>query len=234
MSTLSRARAKQAFLDRTYGRIARRYDLLNTALSFGFDRYLRRAAVRHLRGVVLDVGAGSGGLAAAALTAGATSVVCLDRTAPMFAVARRRLAAAAAEGRVRFVFGDARQLPFRDGVFDGAGSGFVFRNIPGVAAALAEVRRVVASGGRLAIVDLFAPPGGVWGFAYRLYLKVAVPFWGRLVGHDAGAYGYLVASILGCFGGADFSGWLAGAGFVDVTTAAKFGGVAHIVTARVP
>ena len=47
---------------------------------------------------------------------------------------------------------DARALPFRTGTFDGALLMHVFAHLADVAAALAEIRRVLAPGGRLGVV----------------------------------------------------------------------------------
>jgi demethylmenaquinone methyltransferase/2-methoxy-6-polyprenyl-1,4-benzoquinol methylase len=234
MST-SRAAVSQRFLDDLYGRIAPRYDLVNWIQSLGLVGAVRRAAARRIaRGVVLDAGAGSGELAAACLAAGAAAVVCLDRSPEMFAVARAKLAAPESEGRVRFVLGDVARLPFRDRAFDNAGSAFVFRNIPDVGAALAEMRRVLRPGGRLAIADVLAPPGGLFGALYRVYLNVMVPVWGWLFARDQAAYRYLSSSIQRCFSGAELAVWVADAGFAEARVQNKFGGVTQIVGGRRP
>jgi demethylmenaquinone methyltransferase/2-methoxy-6-polyprenyl-1,4-benzoquinol methylase len=220
-------------LDDVYGRIARRYDLVNSLQSFGLAGFVRRNAARFInRGVVLDIGAGSGDLAAACLAAGARRVVCLDRSPEMFEVARRKLARYERAGRVVFVLGDVTRLPFRDGVFDGAGSAFVFRNIPDVETALREVRRVTGEDGRVAMVDVFAPPSGLVGLGYKLYLNIMVPLWGYLVARDREAYQYLSSSIQRCFSGADLARGLTAAGFGLARAEPKFLGVAHVVKAQ--
>jgi demethylmenaquinone methyltransferase/2-methoxy-6-polyprenyl-1,4-benzoquinol methylase len=235
MSTFARATVSQRFLDELYGRIACRYDLVNVVQSFGLLGIVRRDAARYVaRGLVLDAGAGSGRFAAACLTAGASCVVCLDRSAEMFAVARAKLAAYERAGRVRFVLGDVTRLPFADGAFENAGSAFVFRNIPGVDVAVAEMRRVIKAGGRLAVADVFAPPPGVLGYFYKIYLNAMVPLWGRLLARDGAAYRYLAASIQRCFSAEELARLVAGAGFAGVAPKPKFGGIAHVVKGRVP
>ncbi len=235
MSTFARTTVSQNFLDDLYGRIARRYDLVNVVQSFGLLGLVRRAVARCVaRGLVLDAGAGSGRFAAACLAAGASRVVCLDRSAEMFAVARAKLAAHEKAGRVRFVLGDVTRLPFADGAFENAGSVFVFRNIPGVDAAAAEMRRVIRPGGRLAVADALAPPPGVLGYFYKIYLNAVVPLWGRLLARDGAAYRYLAASIQKCISAQEFARLLAGAGFADVARKPKLGGIAHVVWGRVP
>lgn len=235
MSTFARASVKQGFLDKLYGRIARRYDLVNYVQSLGLVGLMRRDAAAFVgRGVVLDAGAGSGDLAAACLGSGASRVVCLDRSPEMFAVARAKLASREREGRVRFVLGDVTRLPFRDGAFDNVGSAFVFRNIPSTDAGVGEVGRVLKAGGRFAAADVFAPPGGLLGALYKIYLNVMVPLWGRLLARDGSAYRYLSASIQNCFSAEELAGRLAAAGFADARAEAKFFGVAHVVKGRLP
>jgi len=233
MSTFARAAITQEFLDDLYGRIARRYDLVNLVQSLGLVGFVRRVvAQRAGRGVILDAGAGSGDQAAACLAAGASRVVCLDRSSRMFDVARAKLGAYEKTGRVSFVLGDVTRLPFRDGAFDNAVSAFLFRNIPRVDDAAREVKRVIKAGGRLAVADVFAPPPGFFGALYKSYLSVIVPLWGRLIARDGPAYRYLAASIRHCFSAEDFAGRLAAAGFGDVSARPKFGGVAYVVEAR--
>jgi demethylmenaquinone methyltransferase/2-methoxy-6-polyprenyl-1,4-benzoquinol methylase len=235
MSTFARASITQDFLDDMYGRIARRYDLVNYVQSLGTVGFMRRDAARFIgRGAVLDAGAGSGDLAAACLAAGATRVVCLDRSPEMLAVARKKYAAPERRGRMRFVLGDVTRLPFRDGAFDNAGSAFVFRNIPATDAAVGELRRVLKAGGGVAVTDVFAPPKGLLGVLYKIYLNVAVPLWGRLIARDASAYHYLSASIQHCFTAQDLAERLKAAGFADARARAKVFGVAHVVKGRLP
>jgi demethylmenaquinone methyltransferase/2-methoxy-6-polyprenyl-1,4-benzoquinol methylase len=235
MSTFARATVSQEFLDDLYGRIAGRYDLVNVVQSFGLVGVVRRDAARYVaRGLVLDAGAGSGRFAAACLAAGASRVVCMDRSAEMFAVARAKLAAHEEAGRVRFVLGDVTRLPFADGAFENAGSAFVFRNISAVDVALAEVRRVIKAGGRLAVADVFAPPSGVLGYLYKFYLNAVVPLWGRLLARDRAAYRYLAASIQRCFSAEALGRLLTAAGFADVARKRKFAGIAYVVRGRVP
>lgn len=233
MSTSAPLPADQRFLDDIYGRIARRYDLLNHVQSFGLATFVRRTAARIIAaGVVLDVGAGSGDLARACLRAGARRVICLDRNEGMFREARRKLRDQRTAGKVFFVIGDVRRLPFKDGVFDGAGSAFVFRNLPAEPGMLGEIGRTLRRGAPVAVVDMFAPPGGLWGLLYRVYLKVGFPFWGRIVVGHAPAYSYLKTSVLKCFTAESFAGRLRDAGFIRVGIKPCLGGVTPVVTGR--
>lgn len=75
----------------------------------------------------------------------------LDLSAEMLALARRR---ATELGRtVTLEEGDAQELPFQDATFDTVVCTFSLCNIPDVARAVAEMRRVLVPGGRLILVD---------------------------------------------------------------------------------
>lgn len=106
---------------------------------------------------VLDVAAGAGNatLAAARRFARVTStdgVACL---------LEKGAARARAEGlEVRFQLADPYALPFGDGTFDVALSAFGTMYAPGQASAARELRRVVRSGGRIALAS-WTPEGFV-------------------------------------------------------------------------
>ena len=62
-------------------------------------------------------------------------------------------------GRGRVGAGDALALPFEDASFDAATVGFGVRNLADLERGLAELRRVLRPGGRLAILEITQPRG---------------------------------------------------------------------------
>lgn len=116
-------------------------------------RALQAPSVRR----VLDIGCGTGQLATRlAQTLPRVRVVGCD-----FSVGMLQRAAARSDGKhaARWVRGDAGRLPFRDGAFDAAVSTEAFHWFPDQDAALRELFRVLAPGGRLllALVNTPAP-----------------------------------------------------------------------------
>ncbi|MFE0459189.1 class I SAM-dependent methyltransferase [Kitasatospora sp. NPDC058965] len=93
---------------------------------------------------VLDVGTGPGTVAAAATARGA-EVVAVDAEPGMVALA----AANAPGAQVRQAV--LPELPFADGAFDAVVANFVVNHVEDPWAALAELRRVVRPGGRVAV-----------------------------------------------------------------------------------
>lgn len=182
-----------------FDRIARRYDLVNRVLSLGLDKGWRRRTVRRLqlgeRPRVLDVATGTGDLAIdiARMTPGAT-VVGLDPSTQMLAIARTKLAKRGLDDRVSLVVGDAQELPYQACEMDAATIAFGIRNVPDRPRALRELARVVRPGGRIAVLELGEPRAGVLGRAARFHTRHVVPRLGSLLSGSR-EYAYLQRSI---------------------------------------
>ncbi|GAA5614694.1 methyltransferase domain-containing protein [Streptomyces platensis] len=120
---------------------------------------------------VLDLGCGDGLLLEllAARPAGAPSMLAgLDLSAEELALARPRPGLAAADLRP----GRAQQLPFADGWFDGCLSHMALMLMSEVEQVAAEVARVLAPGGVLAVV---LGAGAAGGEACESFLRLARP-----------------------------------------------------------
>ncbi len=187
--------ARARYVRTMFGRIARRYDLLNWLMTAGQDRRWRREAVIRLAlpadGRVLDLGSGTGDLAfEIQRQAPRARVVAADFTPEMMAVGRARLGF----GHIAWVVADAQHLPFARSSFAGAVSGFLLRNVAEIDGVLAEELRVLQPEGRAVSLDTTRPPGGWLRPAIEFHLRKVIPLLGRLVAGDAEAYNYLPAS----------------------------------------
>jgi demethylmenaquinone methyltransferase / 2-methoxy-6-polyprenyl-1,4-benzoquinol methylase len=216
-----------------------RYDTLSAALSLGQDPRWRRALVSALAPVpgerVLDVATGTG-MVAAELLARGCSVVGLDQSTGMLAVARARFAGAAAGGghadgggsdagdaaRVRWIEGQAEALPFADASFDALTFTYLLRYVDDPAATMRELARVIRPGGRIASLEFGVPPWAPARVAWRLYTSVGLPILGRLVSREWGAVGrFLGPSIAGFYARHPLeriAGYWRAAGLEDVRT----------------
>jgi len=193
-----------------FSRLARRYDLVNDVMSFGMHRIWKRQTVRlALAGAppnarVLDLCCGSGDLCFLAEEQGADAVFGADFTLPMLAVAKRRRA----EGRRRsrpgrmsgrrgpqFIQADALRLPFPDGSFEVLTIGYGLRNVADIPAALSEMRRVLAPGGRAVVLDFGKPDRALPAALYRAYLGTVMPAVGWIFHRDPQTYAYIPASL---------------------------------------
>ena len=133
------------------------YDAMDhTAVNAGFvDDFL--AATPSLERV-LDVGTGTARIPLELVRRAPTaSVTAIDLSEAMLAVARRNVEAAGALGRVTLVRGDSKGIYLPDGACSSVISNSIVHHIPEPARALAEMIRVLASGGVLFVRDLFRP-----------------------------------------------------------------------------
>jgi len=150
-------------LHRMFTAVPPRYDLINTLITWGFDRRWRRQAARECLaaqpGEVLDLCCGTGDLAInlARLGRDGMVVVGIDYSQPMLELANIKAMSSAGERQVSFLYGEAAALPFPQSSFDGAGISFAFRNLtyknPLTRRCLAEVLRVLKPGSRFVVVE---------------------------------------------------------------------------------
>jgi len=193
-----------------FDRIAPVYDAMNRVMTAGLDlRWRRIAATAVVRAGdrVLDAACGTGDLAVADARAGAGHVIGLDFSERMLARAQRKAP------WIEWVRGDLLALPFPDGSFDAATVGFGVRNTD-LDRALAELRRVLRPGGRLAVLETTRPLGLLRPF-YSLWFDRLVPLLGRLL-PGGEAYAYLPASAKRFPPADELAARLRAAGFDDV------------------
>jgi len=121
------------------------------------DTLARRAGIG-ATSRVLDVCAGLGGPARFLASRRGCQVVGLELHAGRAGAAGRLTRDVALTRQVRVVRGDAVALPFRAGAFDACLSQEGLLHVADKAAVLAECRRVLVPGGRLAFTDWIAHP----------------------------------------------------------------------------
>jgi ubiquinone/menaquinone biosynthesis C-methylase UbiE len=106
------------------------------------------------RGRLLDVACGPG-VVTAALAPAAASIVAFDATEQMLEKARARCARAGLNN-VAFRSGDAENLPFGDGEFDGVVTRLAIHHFDSPRRAIKEIYRVLRPGGVAVIVDIIS------------------------------------------------------------------------------
>ena len=212
---------------RMFDRIAPVYDVMNRVMTAGLDRRWRELTARSVVSPgarVLDSCCGTGDLAIACAREGAT-VTGLDFSERMLERARRKAP------QIEWVCGDALELPFPDGGFDGATVGFGVRNVEDLERALRELRRVLRPGGRVGILEITRPRGLLAPFC-RLWFDGIVPLLGKLL-PGGSAYTYLPASVRRFPGPEELAQLMRDVGFGDVRFRLLAGGIVALHTGAV-
>ena len=202
-----------------FARIARRYDVMNAIMTGGRHHAWRRLAVRQARpagGRALDVCCGTGDFALELARQGARAVVGVDFGREMLALAIAKAQEAGLSGRVHWQLADAMELPFPDGAFVCATSGFSLRNVDDLGGALREMARAVASGGRVVVLELTPVRSRLFGPLFRAYFRGLMPLIGGLVTGDRAAYTYLPDSVRAFPTAEALAGLMRQAGLVEV------------------
>ncbi len=211
--------------------VSGRYDLLNRIMTLGQDSAWREAMWRSVPDSarrVLDLCTGSG-----------TSLVGLRRPGRTVlgvdvSLAMLRVAADSTAGggwMPRLACADGFRLPLRADSLDAVTIAFGIRNLRPRRDALAEIARVLAAGGRLSVLEAAAPKPGPLAPLARWWIRVAIPFAGRL-SPDPSAYRYLSESIFEFGSGPEFEVDLAAEGFRIVANQSFLFGAARLWVAE--
>ena len=143
------------------------YERASSMISLFQDSRMRAEAVSFAArkgDLVLDLGAGPGTMSKEVSRQGGTPVL-LDASRVMLR----------SSGFPNAVQGIFEHLPFSEGLFDGAVSGFAVRDAHDLPVALAQLKRVLKSGGRFAMCDLGRPDDPLKAVAIAMYLRVVPP-----------------------------------------------------------
>lgn len=183
-----------------FDNIAHSYDKLNHRLSWNIDKLWRNTALKRLKPYspqrMLDIATGTGDFAIQATkTLNPKELVGVDISEGMMEVGRKKIAQLGMDGVVSFKRDDCMNLSFEDESFDAVTAAFGIRNFGDLEKGLAEMLRVLKTGGHLCIVELTTPVRFPMRQLFKIYSHTVLPIYGRLISKDKTAYNYLTATI---------------------------------------
>ena len=222
-----------------FSNIAPRYDLLNSILSLGLDRYWRKKAVGRLAlesgKKYLDLATGTADVALEiADRAPGVQIVAVDFSDTMLEWAARKIKKRDRNTSIELKSAAAESLPFQNGSFNGVITAFGVRNFSNIEESLGEMLRVLEPEGKTVILEFSLPRNSLLEAGYRIYFDHVLPRIGRMVSGHPSAYQYLPDSVGRFPVRDDFARLLQQAGFENVTHSDLTCGVVTIYTGVKP
>ena len=130
--------------------------------------------------------------------------------------------------RLSWVCADGKKLPYPDKSFDVVTVSFGIRNFADRVAGLREFRRILKTGGRLAVLEFSHMTAPILQEAYDRYSFAVIPRLGELIASDRDSYQYLIESIRKFPDQQTFKSEIEGAGFRQVSVTNYSGGIAAL------
>jgi len=128
-------------------------------------------------------------------------------------------------GNLKFVEGNAEELPFPDNSFDLYTISFGLRNVTDVPKALRDAYRVLKPGGRFLCCEFSEPVNETFRQVYDAYSFNVIPKMGEVVANDRESYQYLVESIRKFYRQVELEEEVRKAGFVNTSYENYTGGI---------
>ena len=213
-----------------FSSVAKKYDVMNDAMSLGMHRLWKDKFVRRVKPrsgeTILDMAGGTGDIAFRLARAGA-DVTVSDINQDMLDVGIER---AIERGFDSLVWScqNAEVLSFPDRFFDAYTIAFGIRNVTRIDAALAEAHRVLKHGGRFFCLEFSTTQWPGFKEAYDAYSHKLVPRIGAAIAGDADSYRYLIESIRKFPTMPEFEGMIRAAGFTRTRVEPILGGLVAI------
>ena len=226
---------KRKLIEQMFNSIAKRYDFLNSFLSFGTDRLWRKKAVKiiarqYKNPYILDIATGTADLAIAAAKTANAKVVGIDISEKMLEIGKGKIIKKGLSESISLIKANSENIPFSNNNFDVAMVAFGVRNFPDPTKGLSEMHRVLRNSGMIMVLELSKPQGFIFRHLYNLYFRRALPVIGWALSGKKEAYSYLPDSVSRFPNNEVFLKMLSDAGFFETRQTKLTGGIASIYT----
>ena len=221
---------KIARVGAVFSSVAKKYDVMNDAMSGGMHRLWKDHFVRRVKPrageVILDMAGGTGDIAFRMARSGAEITVS-DINQDMLDVGIERAMERGIDGLV-WSRQNAEELAFPDRMFDAYTIAFGIRNVTDIPKALREAHRVLKFGGRFFCLEFSTTEWPGFAQAYDFYSHKLVPRIGQAIAGDAESYRYLIESIRRFPPMKEFESMIRAAGFSNTRVEPILGGLVAI------
>ena len=213
---------KGKVVEEMFDNIAPTYDTLNHRLSWNIDKSWRKKAIKQLSPfkpkTILDIATGTGDFAIlSAKMLLPDTLIGADISEGMMEIGRQKVKNEGLEGIISFQKEDCLNLTFPSDTFEAVTAAFGIRNFQDLERGLVEMYRVLKKGGHLCIIELTTPISFPMKQLFKVYSKVVLPFYGRLISKDSSAYDYLNKTIAAFPQGETMMNILQSAGFTKTS-----------------
>lgn len=164
----------------------------------------------------------------AALRLDPEKITGIDISEKMLALGRDKIAQRGLAGKIELLKGDSEHIMFPDRSFDVVMSAFGVRNFEDTSAGLKEMNRVLRTGGMIMVLEFSRPPKFPMKQFYGFYFTRILPWIGKKVSGDPGAYNYLPDLVMSFPDNEDFLELLRSAEFINIGQKKMTGGIASI------
>lgn len=219
-----------------FSSIAVHYDKANTLLSFGLHKQWNKQLINSVKGAstLLDLCSGTGEIGFGFLKKNPnSSAILLDFCPDMLKVAEKK-GEKKFNKRFRLLEADATAIPLEKESVDAVTISYGIRNVKNPEKCFLETLRVLKPGGHFSILELTRPRFFILKNLHSLYLKAALPIFGKAVAKNASAYRYLAKSVQSFSCPHELCENMQSVGFEIIKNQSLFGGTATLLTANKP
>ena len=213
-----------------FSNVARKYDIMNDAMSGGMHRLWKDQFVRRVKPqpgeAILDMAGGTGDIAFRMAAKGA-EVVVADINQDMLDVGIERAMERGIDG-LSWSCQNAETLTYPDKQFDAYTIVFGIRNVTHIDKALAEAHRVLKYGGRFYCMEFSTTEWPGFKEVYDAYSHKLMPKIGKAIAGDEESYRYLAESIRRFPKPPEFEAMIRDAGFARTRVERILGGAVNI------
>lgn len=227
--------SKEERVHDVFEKIYENYDSMNSVISFKQHTLWRSDVMKRMhvspgdRALDVCCGTGDWSISLAQAVGRDGEIIGLDFSENMLSIAREKGEKAQLD-QIKWMHGNAMELPFEDNHFDYVTIGFGLRNVPDYLTVLKEMYRVVKPGGKVVCLETSQPTLIGYRQLYYFYFQFIMPLLGKMIAKSYKEYSWLQESAK------DFPDknelkqlfFRAGFKFIDVKTYAGGGAAMHM------